>query len=167
MAKIELGKTYRTRDGRPARIHAVDIKGESYPVLASIEEDGREWTYRFSADGRYEYGCNFDLIEVTPHYTRWMVMHPGYGFMSQGEAVKAARTIDNSAVVRVAWYEGEGLDAPLKSDRPQGYVNECLWGGEMANGIKFVSIWALGIAGSWAALAAIVYGLVVAIKAVV
>lgn len=45
---IEMGKDdqYQTRDGRPVRIHAVDIEGE-WPVLYSVRR-GDKWTMRLA-----------------------------------------------------------------------------------------------------------------------
>ena len=62
---ITLDKEYQTRDGRPARVYAVDICG-SKPVLASYLNDDREWVFTTRlSDGRFKSGeeSHLDLIE--------------------------------------------------------------------------------------------------------
>ncbi len=69
---IELGKKYRTRDGREVRIYAVDAKG-SEPILCMINEpDVGDWFSRtYPESGRYSGEDCDDLIEVQPE-----VWHP-------------------------------------------------------------------------------------------
>lgn len=59
--KIELGKDdqYQTRDGRPVRIHAVDIAGV-YPVLLSRQLEN-SWVVDYAtADGRFYANSSVD-----------------------------------------------------------------------------------------------------------
>ena len=73
---IEIGKTYRTRCGWPARVHATDMGG-SHPVLASVKNPRYGWTtLHTTAEGHYNplgHASDFDLIEVKPviTLTRW------------------------------------------------------------------------------------------------
>lgn len=69
---IEMGKKYRTRDGREVRIYAVDSGGDN-PVHGAIWDDarrvwdGEDWTDTglWVADAR----SPEDLIEVLPEVT--------------------------------------------------------------------------------------------------
>ena len=72
MSKIEMGRVYRTRDGREVRIYAVDGGGE-YPVHGARESDegwiGSVW----GRDGNFhmnKFSCDHDLIEVKPRIQR-------------------------------------------------------------------------------------------------
>lgn len=69
MAKIEMGKKYKTGDGRAVRILCVDMNN-AYPVVAIVtEENGDEDTWGYTAEGQYNtFGPDEeeDLVEVTP-----------------------------------------------------------------------------------------------------
>jgi hypothetical protein len=68
--KIEMGKQYRTRDGRAVRIICVDRQGSGlWPVIGLLtEKNGKEYTYMWPESGhRYEDNTDsLDLIEVKP-----------------------------------------------------------------------------------------------------
>ena len=68
MNKIEMGKTYRLRDGRPARVICVDAKGEQ-PVVALVPNIDGEYTIRTSLVGEFytNQEHDLDLIEVGPY----------------------------------------------------------------------------------------------------
>lgn len=71
---IEMGKKYKTRDGRDVRIYAVDV-GSNKIVHGAIR-DGDLWSIEiWTAQGKYrefsQLACRDDLIEVKPE--RW---HP-------------------------------------------------------------------------------------------
>lgn len=74
---IEIGKTYRTRCGWPARVHANDL-GDDRPVLASVKNPKYGWLdIRLTAEGRRDFlgqDNDLDLIEVKPviTLTRWV-----------------------------------------------------------------------------------------------
>lgn len=64
--KIEMGKQYRTRDGRSVRILCVDRGGNNYPVVALISG---QLVYSFGETGSFhnEKDCHYlDLIEYNP-----------------------------------------------------------------------------------------------------
>lgn len=63
---IDKNLTYRTRDGREARIYAVDHSG-GYPVVGAYLSD-RGWvTCSWTSGGKWASGeCKGDLIEVKP-----------------------------------------------------------------------------------------------------
>ena len=77
--KIDINKTYRYRNGHPARVLCVDgpstHNGEPQPVL-SMEEDGTtNWHHesgRFMGDGQED---DFDLIEVREPREGWIAAH--------------------------------------------------------------------------------------------
>lgn len=116
--KIEMGKTYKTRDGREVRIYAVD-GGGLYPVHGAVLHDG-EWNPEsWSVDGRWDRlnqrdGNSNDLIEVRPRIVRevWVNVYPGglRGYTSREEA-DDRRSADRIACVRLTidCEEGEGL----------------------------------------------------------
>jgi hypothetical protein len=70
MAQISMTKKYTTRDGRPARILAVDLPSAKYPVCCCIGQDEHFQLSAFTADGRYYHSItaqqSSDLIEVVP-----------------------------------------------------------------------------------------------------
>ena len=69
---IELGKKYRTRDGREVRIYAVDgVEGDEIHGSAK-SSDGNWDSYSWSLDGKYNspIAGGSDLIEVQPEVWR-------------------------------------------------------------------------------------------------
>lgn len=61
--KIEMDKTYRTKDGKPMRVLCLDRKSRTFPVIA-LAEDGELHSYTEYGDYT-EYGSHdFDLVEV-------------------------------------------------------------------------------------------------------
>lgn len=68
--KIELGKQYRTRDGREVRIYAVDGKDE-WSVHGAIKNPNGWHSTIWMADGTWcEIETPIDLIEVKPRIKR-------------------------------------------------------------------------------------------------
>ena len=82
MSKIEMGRVYRTRDGREVRIYAVDGEGH-YSVHGAIKWEGAWVPKCWTANGGYlSAHCEtdpFDLIEVKPRIQRevWVNVYPG------------------------------------------------------------------------------------------
>lgn len=117
MSKIEMGKTYRTRDGREVRIYAVD--GESrYPVHGAYKTDtGHFRSWAWSIEGTTQPGgCvahYLDLIEVKPRIRRevWVNVYPdGPGYPTKNEADRHAG-IERLACIplTIDCAEGDGL----------------------------------------------------------
>ena len=70
---ITLDKEYQTRDGRPARVYATDIGGNSggKSVLATYQLNGSTWlSIEYFANGRVNLGkeSDLDLIEKPRTY---------------------------------------------------------------------------------------------------
>lgn len=66
---IEMSKSYRTRDGRPVRIYAVDGSPPHCVHGAALDRDNQQWFHgSWTAEGKYS-TCSqtsLDLIEVRP-----------------------------------------------------------------------------------------------------
>ena len=114
---IDEDKTYRTRDGREARIYAVD-GDEPKCVHGAIRIDHQGWcSIAWDENGFFAMGKHdLDLIEVKPRYQRtlWMNMYLNYpdmrGHKNEAEADQAARD-DRIACIKIDldFEEGEGL----------------------------------------------------------
>lgn len=63
---IEMGKKYKTRDGRSARVICIDREG-ACPVIALIQTDFHEAIIPYRADGTHSHHKVSDLIEVGPY----------------------------------------------------------------------------------------------------
>jgi len=111
---IELGKKYKTRDGREVRIYAVDGGGHR-PIHGAIRE-GQEWVAcTWLHDGVEGLHCNA-LIEVKPRIKRevWVNVYPN----GTSRSFEEKRFADEHAMDhRIACVklvidceEGEGLD---------------------------------------------------------
>lgn len=68
---IDVGKKYRTRSGRPARVICTDIKDTRRPVIAAITCcNDYEEVHAFTARGTFyqsDKTHDYDLIEVDPY----------------------------------------------------------------------------------------------------
>lgn len=121
---IEMGKTYRTRDGREVRIYAVDVPGVR-PVHGARKTDSDNWCIAcWSANGQHgDYmGLPFDLIEVKPKITRtYNLLHWKAGHASaypSDESLARYRELmrtqnDPLAITgphTIEFTEGEGLE---------------------------------------------------------
>ena len=124
MTTIEMGKQYRTRDGREVRIYSVDGGGH-YPVHAATKS-GDGWSVsKWASDGRYNTSVAespSDLIEVKPRIRmeRWVNVYPNakasewvvsYPYSSR-EYADQQRGRSRIACVKVEIYceEGDGLN---------------------------------------------------------
>lgn len=117
---IELGKQYRTRDGREVRIYATDGMGEC-PVHGAIRFDGSWEANTWTARGFYTAGGMgpHDLIEVKPRIQRevWVNVYrhdDGYEFATYHDnAIDAENECGDAMIARVRLTidceEGEGL----------------------------------------------------------
>lgn len=122
MAKIEMGKTYKTRGGKPVRIYAVDA-GSNYPVHGACEIRAGVWIPEmWNENGRYSGNHtkdSRDLIEVKPEITGWLNIYDkttlvntelsSIVHMTKEEANRRAigRRI---ACIPITFTEGEGLE---------------------------------------------------------
>lgn len=120
--KVELGKQYRTKDGKEVRIYAVDA-GEYLTVHGAIKhENPPRWlSYMWSIQGRasdwaaaQDYSLN--LVEVKPRHKRiaWVNAYPNgqnpTTWAHKSEADRFAQP-GRIACIRVEldFEEGEGL----------------------------------------------------------
>lgn len=121
MNMITMDKKY-TYEGRPARILAVDVKNDFYPVVALITEaTGIELVEMFTADGREHRSLpKLSLIEVRPEHTVWVncYANSSYSHSSRERADQAAIISGphgilglRLACVQLTYQEGEGLPA--------------------------------------------------------
>lgn len=96
MNKIEMGKTYRTRDGREVRIYAVD-GGLDAEIHGAVLDKGGNWLTRaWCSNGSYAgpAGSPCDLIEVRPRIKRdvWVNVYEGgwvYSYSNRADADRA------------------------------------------------------------------------------
>lgn len=115
---IEIGKQYKTRDGREGRIYAVDAGG-MYPIHGAIQT-GSEWCITsWTRVGEQLHGnkCQGDLIEVKPARTEWLningpnwrsdtgCVHP---YETRSEADDHAMP-ERIACIQITFREGDGL----------------------------------------------------------
>jgi hypothetical protein len=111
---IELGKHYKTRDGREVRIYAVDGSG-SVPVHGAIKNTYGWEPYQWIKDGRsYLKDGPEDLIEVKPRIQRevWINVYPQcanlHGSKNEANSVYAPHRIACVKVI-IDCEKGEGL----------------------------------------------------------
>ena len=79
------GAPVMTRDGRPARILAFDVKSEEYPIVAVVPtHDGKyESVEVYTKNGKYnndEYDdikneCDYDLVMAPVKHRAWVNVH--------------------------------------------------------------------------------------------
>ena len=75
MTKIEVGKTYQTRDGRTVRILATDLMDLNPVVGAILFKDGIELVAYFAADGSFagsDAENKLDLIIPPDRKSMWL-----------------------------------------------------------------------------------------------
>jgi len=117
MTKIEMGRFYRTRDGREVRIYAVDGE-DDYPVHGAVKPINGKWfPSLWTPSGR---ACNpmidsnLDLIEVKPRIKRevWVnVYRDCVTVWNTKETADEGHTRNRIACVKLTidCAEGEGL----------------------------------------------------------
>ncbi len=108
---LDLTKPVQTRDGRPVRILATDLKGE-YPIAGAVLFDNHEQVHTWTAEGVFVAGVtddNFDLVNVKRVAYVNMYDNPiSAGFM-YGTRVAAdnAASPDRTARIRVEFTPGQ------------------------------------------------------------
>ena len=120
MPKIEMGKKYRTRDGRPVRVLAVDRQG-AFPVVALVQTGSVETALVFSSDGKAPGNPEYALIEVKPEIKGWVNLYKNAGMpfaagrifattqLADDEYRSKRSTWERLACIYVDTYEGDGL----------------------------------------------------------
>ncbi len=81
--QFKVGDTGKTRDGRPYRVLATDLKG-SYPVAAAVEYGIYEESFRFTTTGKFNDQDKDHLLDLLPPtrtitVERWLVYHENNG----------------------------------------------------------------------------------------
>jgi hypothetical protein len=110
--KIEMGKQYRTGDGREVRIYTTD-GGGIYPVHGAVLRDGVWSPTSWTGAGKYatlSEACA-DLIEVKPRIkqTIWVAMYDGYCTHFLVCPPKLSPDCRACVKVEIDCEEGEGL----------------------------------------------------------
>lgn len=116
---FEAGKEYKTRDGRRARVYAVDGE-EPYPIHGAYQYSGNGWQCRaWTREGHgTELSCPTDADLMPPEPERRTVWLSAWrdkaGFFyavstSREDALAAIKIHDRAACVPVTFAEGEGL----------------------------------------------------------
>ena len=103
---IDMTKTYRYRNGEPARVLCVDRPDPSYPVL-SMAKDGTVFCHYESGASCLVASSDIDLIEVLPRKSTW---HNGYDNGAIGEGHSSREKADKAAIskhTRIAVYRIE------------------------------------------------------------
>lgn len=119
--KIEMGKQYKTRDGREVRIYATDCGTGVQQVHGAVKRENGGWyPASWSISGVFRNGSNpnpIDLVEVKPRIVReaWLNVYDhdrGDVLWSTKQQADDARTEGCLACVRVPidCEEGEGLN---------------------------------------------------------
>lgn len=116
--KIEMGKTYRTRDGRPVRLLCVDGPYHDLPVVGVLDQHLSLWEASGRASGCADPLGSRDLTEIKPRIKReyWVNVYVDgtqlTAFRSKAEAdARAGCGFPRRACVKVEidCEEGEGL----------------------------------------------------------
>jgi hypothetical protein len=136
--KVEMGKEYTTRDGKPVRIYAVDGGGQ-FPVHWAVRDDDGSWIARASKiDGTWgPLEDRRDLIEAPRKFRleRWVNVYGDESVRDGGKihnsreeadtiALFVERTLDQTrriACVRIVieGAEGDGLTTNPKPENAQ------------------------------------------------
>lgn len=119
MTKIEMGKTYKTRDGNNVRLLCTDRSHHQYPVMGLIEQKDCDYTAYWTSDGicsaSYPSYVNYDLVEVKPRIKRtyWTNLYKANTLCVYNTKEDAERFARNGRLacvkVEIDCEEGEGL----------------------------------------------------------
>lgn len=111
------GAPVMTRDGRPARILAFDLKADEYPIATAIEtHDGKYEVVRTCTEyGKYndaidEHDC--DLVMAPVKHRAWVNVYKGGYYQigslfdTEAEAIKSGKSVSTYiATVPIEWVE--------------------------------------------------------------
>lgn len=112
MTTIQMGKQYRTRDGREVRIYCTDAGG-SWPVHGSyyVESESRWAHVTWDINGFFDTPDeenNRDLIEVPERVSRWHDwVHYRLGYDTRAGAEASARANGQPASIVEIIFEGQ------------------------------------------------------------
>lgn len=85
---FKLGQTYKTRDGRSARIICIDTKGMENPLIALVSTpDGQhEAAFYYRTNGQFVFGGahEMDLMPRTKTVTRYLNVYAEHCFDTGG-----------------------------------------------------------------------------------
>lgn len=115
MKKFDPTKPVQTRDGKPARILASDLRNPAYPIVAAIYQLDQEVAFTYAKNGRYLDSVvkdEMDLINIPEKHVRWLNVYPtGLGrlYLSREEADRFSSP-NRIACIRIEYEEGEGLE---------------------------------------------------------
>ena len=105
------GKLVCTRDGRKARIICFDMKGDICPMVATVEENGVEYLYRYDEKGLNCYKkSNEDLMMLPEKRSGYVNVYKGglldtKSYNTKKEAFDKASQRDYIDTVKIEWEE--------------------------------------------------------------
>lgn len=111
------GKPICTRDGRKARLIAVDLNNKTYPLAAVIENNGEEnEVHNYTSDGLATYGTlnDADLMIITEKKEGWVNVYKMGARLETGGNIhknqeEAVKHLDSDkqyiATVKIEWEE--------------------------------------------------------------
>lgn len=101
------GKPVCTRDGRKARIICFDtINKGNYPIIALLEDKGREAIFYYNKDGKCNVGTELDLMMLPEKKEGWIIIHKE-AIYDKETAEKIARetTANVIRIQKIEWEE--------------------------------------------------------------
>lgn len=115
--KISMDKQYQTRNGRRAKILAVDVKDADYTVAAIVERfDGTEGVETFTNEGRHirsEKG-GMDLIEIKSKRVMWVNVYNDDLFVYHRDRAHCDKNAEDGRIarLRIEFTEGQFDEEP-------------------------------------------------------
>lgn len=113
MKKIEVGTEYKTRDGRKARIYAVDGRPMK-PVQGAIYTDGTwdmcEWTLLGKYGGHEGRDLVSEWTEPKPRLKAWIIDH------NDGDSDRSAFFFSEGFTPKGRWERAPWLDQPEEGE---------------------------------------------------
>jgi hypothetical protein len=113
---IEIGKTYRTRDGRKVRLLTTDSRCYLGPVIGEYESCGQWVIEAWDREGVTQpANPNLDLIEIKPVrvFEAWVNVYQDGSFITYGSLKGTERYRGELVIatlhIRQAYREGDGL----------------------------------------------------------
>ena len=69
--KLEIGKTYVTRDGRKVRIVCTDRESKMFPVVGLVKTDAAEMPVLYTTDGKMTVSGRENDYDIIKEYSPW------------------------------------------------------------------------------------------------